>query len=159
MTNQRNEAEVLAIKLQAGLATVADAVAWADQQIEIEDDPNEIVLDISMASKRLSMDVAAMLQNLPGEVNMAIVLRNLFESIKSALQSDSRTTWVGINAIFQLANSSILPEGRFAEAACWFDNQMYFISDGTFSGTQKEAIAEVLRQMEKALEELEDEVK
>lgn len=156
MTNQRNEAEALAIKLQIGLATVADAVVWADQQIAKEDIPHPLLLDVSMASKHNFADVAAMLRKLPGEANMPIVLRDVFESIKHALQSESQAVEIGTEAIATLVARSILPEGSFASAVFWFDCEMDLLATGYSShDTQEQVVSEGLRHMEEAMKELE----
>jgi hypothetical protein len=86
MSIQRTEAEALAACLELGLADVVDAVRWADGQILESDVPNKALCEVSMASHANNLDVAAILRQLPGEIDSSFVMRCLIERAAARLR-------------------------------------------------------------------------
>ena len=52
MPSLRTEAESLAIAVERGWLNVADAVRWADNQIELSDIPCSALCDVAIASSK-----------------------------------------------------------------------------------------------------------
>lgn len=60
------DAERLRLGLITGLATVEDAVAWADEMIRAAPGPDDALLEIGLAGRRGRKDVIALLGEVPG---------------------------------------------------------------------------------------------
>ena len=73
----KDEAETLRVAIAAGLATVADAVAWADRVIVAEPRPDPALLDISLAGRGSAAAMISLLRDVPGEVDRVKVVRGV----------------------------------------------------------------------------------
>lgn len=111
MASLRTEAESLAIALELSLLHVADAVRWADRQIELSDIPPSSLCDVAMASSKFPQDVAHMLRSIPGDCDYAgAVHLTLGYALKALKESTSDPRDVA-RALFDMAMASDLPEG------------------------------------------------
>lgn len=138
MPSQRTEAEAIAIALEIGLLDAADAVHWADRQIEISDVPHVVLCDVAMAASKFPQDVAHMLRSLPGELDhegaVQAVLRYAYESLVQ-----SKRTPLGVaSALFQLAMADDLPEGELKSHAWGYWDEIDMARDGGYYRSEAE---------------------
>ncbi|KAB2399921.1 MULTISPECIES: hypothetical protein [Bacillus cereus group] len=66
MINTKETAEVFRIGLQIGLFSKTDVITWADQTIELLDNPSNEIIEVSLSSNDKSVDIVSKLKNIKG---------------------------------------------------------------------------------------------
>jgi hypothetical protein len=148
MSIQRTEAEALAACLELGLADVVDAVRWADGQILESDVPSNALCEVSMASHANNLDVAAMLRQLPGEIEPSFVLQRLIERTVERLRRNPEQARSIASALCRLALNETLPPGSLRQNVWWF----YDAIDLAESRIIEETPAEIIQRMADTLD-------
>ncbi len=147
MPNQKEEAELLRHGLLAGVRTVADAVAWADQVIAADPKPDIAVIEVAISGLRHIADVIALLRDVPGECDPIVVIRRFMADLRSALAANPARGPEVARWLYQLATSGDLPEEHFGQEAYALEDWFALASSGTY-GTY----ADALRHLEAYLE-------
>lgn len=107
-----DEAELYRRGLEARYVTAAEAVAWADAQIEALPVPPISLFDVSLAGASDPHDIAVMLQPLAGERPLPALLAEQVRMMRHLLQLDpSRAramAWVARDWVLD----AVLPSGK-----------------------------------------------
>src|SRR5262245_44087250 len=88
MTDRKAEAETLRCGLLAGCASVAEVVAWADEMIAAETAPDIAIIEVSLAGRRAPVEVARLLEAVPGHTDGIEVRRQLIGQMLRLLNED-----------------------------------------------------------------------
>ena len=143
----RTEAEALAIALKFGLATVADAVAWADAQIAASDVPHVALCNVSMAATRYPQDVASMLRELPGEFDSEAAVRLALKYASSALRNGSIDPRDVARALYDIAIAGHLSNGDFERHALSFWDGIDLVRNGIGVKSESQIIDDMTRML------------
>ena len=130
MASLRTQAESLARCLETGLTDVADAVRWADRQIQLSDSPCGALCDVSMASSKFPQDVAHMLRSLPGDPDHQEAILLVLRRALVVLHEGSASAEVIARALFELAFAGDLPEGQLKDESWWYWDSLDLARDG-----------------------------
>ncbi len=152
MTNQRSEAEAIAICLELALAKVPDAIHWADSQIQLSDIPDVALCNVSMAWRNDSHEVASMLRQLPGRVDSAFVGRRLIECLAMQLKNDRSSARQVAFALYELSMDESLPAGPLRKEAWWFLDAFVLSESGYIKETTDQISEQMMAMLETALE-------
>lgn len=139
MVSLRTEAEAVAIALEIGLFDVADAVRWADQQIERSDTPEGAICDVAMSASKYPQDVAFNLRQIPGECERSIAVRLVLRCALNAFESGKRDPREIARGLFDLAYANDLPESAWA-----YWDAIDLARDGYCQETEQEITAHMI---------------
>jgi len=142
------EAETLRCGLLAGCATVDEAVAWADGIIAQEVMPDIAVIDVSLASRRTPVEVAALLEAVAGEADGITVRRRLMSRMLHALNQDPGRGDEIARWLYSLAARGELPEAEFGTEAYALEDTFDLARQG-IHGTVEGAVAELRTYLER----------
>jgi len=147
MTSIRTEAESIAIGLELGVVQIADAVRWADDQIEAADVPSPAICDIAMASSKSAQDVVLLLRSLPGDFDPEVVVQSNVRHLLIALRDLKFDPEFIAKALYDLADA--LPPGALKTQAGWYWDAIGLIRTGVAHETVDEIKADMLRHLSK----------
>lgn len=133
------EAELLRLKLIAGLTSVADVIAWADEVIRAAPEPESSVIDVALAGRKGPADVAALLREVPGSYDPVSAARGLLGAMLQDLERDPQRGRELAQTVYRLACAGELPEEHFGWEAFGLDENFYLVDVGAF--TEAEALA------------------
>jgi hypothetical protein len=103
MTIDPQEAEIKRLQLLAGLVSVAEVVAWADELIEKSDLPETWMMDLSMSSHAHVEDVIAQLDTLSAGCDHLAAIRIILGQMYRILLHDRGPARQFAKVLFQLA--------------------------------------------------------
>ena len=141
MVSLRTEAESVARALEVGLLDVADAVVWADRQIERSEVPHAAICDCAMAASRYPRDVASILRQVPGDYDQSQALRLLLRYALDALEQRKRDPRKIAHALFDLACAGDLPKSELKYHSWGYWDAIDLARDGYIHQTEKQVIA------------------
>lgn len=110
---RKEEAEALRLALEAGLASVADAVAWADGVIVADTPADAAVIEVALAEGRTSYEMAALLAAVPGVADPVRVVRRHLGDLLRALDRDLEHTRRVVARLATMAWDDSLADPRF----------------------------------------------
>jgi hypothetical protein len=113
LSGQKEDAEALRLDIQAGYATPADAVAWADRVIVEDPHPDDAVLDVSLAWRASAPDMLALLANVPGVADPVRVLRRHLGTMLRILDAEPGRVVTLANRLDILASRGQMPADIF----------------------------------------------
>lgn len=147
MPNQKEQAEVLRCGLQAGVRTVADAVAWADSIIAADPQPDIAVIEVACGGLRRPGEMVSLLREVGGESDRVTVIRRAMADLRSALLANPARGPEIAGWLYQLATTGELPEEQFGQEPYSLGDWFALASAGTY-GT----IADAVRALDAYLE-------
>jgi|SRR6516165_2695982 hypothetical protein len=147
MPRQKTEAEVLRHDLNAGIRTVAEAVAWADAIIAADPHPDFAVIEVACSGRRRPMDVIALLREVGGECDAVEVVRRAMANARVALRAHPERGPDVASWLFRLAVNDELPTEQFGVEPYSLDDMFQLARLGTY-GT----IPDALRELDEYLE-------
>lgn len=112
-SQRKEEAEALRLALLAGLASVAEAVAWADAAIMADARPDAAVIDVALAGSPTMYEMAALLAGVPGVADPARVIRRHLGDLLRALDRDLEHTRLVAARLYTMAFDGTLADPRF----------------------------------------------
>jgi len=145
----RNQAETLAIMVEHGLATVADAVAWADAMIADEEHPHWSLCEVASMVGGLEPDVAHALREIPGAVDSARVQQGLLRNLAQSLASDRSRAESIAWTIYQLAIDGLL-DGEIGEVALWASDGLELAWEGIIATPRDQIVDRMLAALQEA---------
>jgi hypothetical protein len=151
MNSIRTEAEAIAISLEVGFLRVADAVRWADHQIEMSDVPTSPMCDVAMASSRLPQDVAHSLRSIPGDCDKVAAVQLVLRYARNALMESSSDPRDVARALFDMAVADELPEGDLKSHAFGYWDDIDLARDSTIPQSEAEIVADMVRRIQEFL--------
>jgi len=140
LPGQKEEAEVLRHGLMAGCRTVADAVAWADNVIAADPQPDSAVIEVATSSGRRPADVSALLRDVRGECDSVTAIRRSMADLRDALTADPARGPHIARWLYELATSGELPDADFGSDAYALEDWFALASEGieTYEGAVEE---------------------
>jgi hypothetical protein len=153
MASLRTEAESLAIALELSLLRVADAVRWADHQIELSDIPPSSLCDVAMASSKFPQDVAHMLRSVPGDCDYIGAVRLTLGYAQRALKESTSDPPDVARALFDMAMAGDLPDGNLKYHAFGYWDAIDLARDGAIEQSEAEIVADMAQRIQEFLDE------
>jgi hypothetical protein len=144
MVPLRTEAEAVAIALEIGVFEVADAVRWADQQIEHSEVPEVVICDVAMAGSKYPQDVSFTLRQLPGECDRSLAIRLVLRYALEALEGAKRDPREIARTLFDLACANDLPESDLKHHAWVYWDAIDLSRDGYGDETEEQIAAHMI---------------
>jgi hypothetical protein len=121
MTDLKNAAEIWRRRLRDGLAAEAEVKAWADRLIDEMDQPDEWLIDVSMAAGKPELDEALKLA--PGEPDAVAVFAGIMASLRDLLARRPDLDSKIAKALFDMySNEDVLPREPPGEMAGFWDD-------------------------------------
>jgi len=142
------EAETLRCGLLAGCATVAEAVDWADALITATPAPDIAVIKVSLAGSRAPVEVAALLEEVPGEADGIQVRRQLMDRMRQLLDEDPSRGDEIARWLYRLASSGELRDELFGWEPYGLDDTFELARNRVY-GTHTEAVAQLRAYLER----------
>ena len=139
---QRDDAEALAIALEAGVVTVGEAIRWADREIESSAGASAEVIAVSLATKAAPAEVAHLLRSIPGELSRSQASRRALLYAKAALESGRASPTTIARSLHQMYWTGNVPCEDAGGTMAWLDEGFYLASEG-IAGTVAEVEAEL----------------
>ena len=139
---QRDEAEALAIALEAGVIEVSAAIRWADQVIEACSDPTSEVVAVSLATKAPAAEMAHLLRNTPGELSQPRAARRALLFMMMALESGRVSSKYIARSLYGMWLRGGAPCEDAEGAMSRLDDAFYLATEGMI-GTVAEAEVEL----------------
>lgn len=140
----KNDAEVLAVALEIGAASVADVVAWADARIALEDHPHWSVCELATMGASYEPDVARALREVPGVVDATRVRDELVRRLARALVEDRSRADRIASALYQLALANELPDEGLRAVAWWAWDALDLADQGLVQETRDQVVDAML---------------
>ena len=141
---QKNQAQVLAVALDIGAASVSDVVAWADAVIAVEEHPHWAVCELATMGASYEPDVVRALRDVPGVVDDQWVRGEVLRRLGQGLAQDRSRADRVASALFGLAMANELPEGELASLARWASDALGLADQRIIEQTREEVIDEML---------------
>jgi hypothetical protein len=140
----KDEAEELRRAIVAGVATVAEAAAWADRVIAGEAHPHPAVIAVGLAAARPPAEMVSLLGGVPGEADPTWVMRRLLGRMLRALDAAPARGAGLAREIDRMARDGDLPEEPFGSEAFLLDDAFELARAG-ISGSEAEALGRLRR--------------
>lgn len=131
-SQRKEEAEALRLGLVAGIASVADAVAWADEVIMADPRPDSAILDVSLAAKQPAFEVAKLLGAVRGPVDLERAARLLLGRMLRLLDEEPRRGGELAVSLYRLATNGALPDDRFGIEPYFLDDEFDLVRQGIY---------------------------
>jgi hypothetical protein len=132
MSLAREDAEVLAIAIEQGLAAPREAIDWACSLIVEEANPSAPLVDLAGAIRPHPQDVVHILREFPGDADQTRVFRRILRRFREAALARPEA-WARLTrALEQMVLSHQVPEALAAQAFR-FDDQRLLAEQGIFS--------------------------
>lgn len=112
----RNQAEAIAIGLEAGALVVADAVEWADAVIDAEAVPPPAVCEVATMGGAPLRDVIDMLRRIPGPSDRAVAEVLLVWRLARLIRKAPSRARVAADALYQFSLSGIVKDQKLRAA-------------------------------------------
>jgi hypothetical protein len=141
MPNQKEQAEVLRYGLQAGVRTVADAVAWADSIIAADPQPDIAVIEVACGGRRPAHEMVSLLRDVAGQCDRVGVIRRAMADLRTALVANPARGPEIASWLYQLATGGELPEEQFGQDPYSLGDWFVLASSGTYGTTADAARA------------------
>jgi hypothetical protein len=142
----REQAEVLALVIEHGLAEPAEAVTWACQLVSEQEHPSEATLELAGALRPHFLDVLDMLRRFPGTADPVRVFRSFLARARDLVHQQPEA-WSRITiALEQMALRGEAPE-VLGDACRSFDDERLLAENGTY-GSVHEVRAELIAFLE-----------
>ena len=135
---QKNEAERLRLGIRGGWLKIADAVAWADRQIDQTPQPDLALVDLALAQNRTREEVVALLEAVPGSADSVAVMRCCLNDLLETVEREPRLAPDAARWLEAAANRGELPESEFGLEAFGLDDAFALAEQGTY-GTLEDA--------------------
>lgn len=139
-SQRQEDAEVLRLALQAGLASVADAVAWADAVIVADTRPDAAVIDVALSGHRTAYEMAALLAAVPGAADPARVVRRHLDDLLRVLDRDLEHTRLVVARLYTMAVDGPLADPRFDANHVRLITDEYDLASTGIYGTEAAAL-------------------
>jgi hypothetical protein len=146
----KNEAEVLAVALEVGAASVSDVVAWADAVIATEEHPHWSVCDLATMGASYDPEVVHALREVPGLVDQEWVRDELVRRLAQGLAEHHTRADRIASALYQLALANKLPEGELRSLAWWAWDALDLAEQRTIEETRDQVVAEMIAALSNA---------
>ena len=146
--NQKEQAEVLRYGLQAGIRTVAEAVAWADATIAADPQPDFAVIEVACSGRRRPREVVALLREVGGECDPVDVIRRAMADLRAALAADPARGPEIADWLYRLAVNGELPEEQFGLEPYSLGDLFELARAGTY-GTFADALRDLNEYLER----------
>lgn len=137
MPNYKEDAETLRFCMLNGWAAVADAVAWADGVITSSASPDASVIEVALAGRRSRLEVAQLLEDVPGDADSVRVRRRALRRMLHLLDERPDRGYALAHSLYELAVSGELPEDEFGSEPYALEDAF----DRTGVCTQRDAVA------------------
>jgi hypothetical protein len=152
IVSARTEAEVLALAIEIGALSVADAVAWADNVIEREEHPHGSICEVAVSARKYEPDVVAALREVPGEVDEGEVKRRLVRVLSDGLERDRARADQIARSLYQLALANQVDSERLRNTAAWAWDGLDLADAGMIEQTREQVIDEMIAALREAAE-------
>jgi hypothetical protein len=147
MPKQKEEAEILRYGMEAGVRTVADAVAWADTIITADPHPDFAVIEVSCSGRRRPREVVALLREVGGECDAVHVIRRVMADMRTTLSANPERGHESAASLYRLAVNGDLPGEHFGVEPYSLEDIFQLARSRTY-GT----LADALRDLDEYLE-------
>ena len=138
MDRLKNEAEHLRFGVCGGWLNVAQAVAWADDQIAQSVSPHPALLDVALARNRSREEVAALLDAVPGTADLTGVMRQCLADLLELVERQTDMARDVAKWLEVAANEGFLPASEFGGEPTELDDEFALAERGV-CGTVLEA--------------------
>ncbi len=139
MRNIKDEAEKLRIGLLGRWRTIPEIMAWADDILMSELSPPPQIIDLSMSKMRHPVDVAHLLDDIPGIVDRVAIMRECLGDLRSWMGDNTDRGEQAARYLYTLANAGMLPETEFGYEPYGFDDMFSLARTGVY-GTVMDAL-------------------
>ncbi len=119
----RNQAEALAVGLEAGALSVADAVAWADMVIAAEPAPAANVCEIATMARCTTQEVVDALRTVPGPCDRAVAEVLVVWRLARSLTADRSNATSIASALYKLALAGVVRDEGLRHAIRSYSQQ------------------------------------
>ncbi len=137
----KNEAEVLAVALEVGAASVGDVVDWADAVIEKQEHPHWSICELATMGSSYEPDVVRALREVPGTADGVWVRSELLRRLEEELTEDASRADRIASALYRLALAYELPEESLHSLAWWAWHALDLADQRMIEETSEEIVA------------------
>ena len=113
MIRQKDKAERLRIGIRGGWLQIAEAVGWADREIEQTSQPHPALIDLASAHNRAREEVVALLEAVPGSADLVSVMRWCLSDLLETIQREPALSADAARWLENAAHRGELPESAF----------------------------------------------
>lgn len=138
MDRLKNEAEHLRFGIRGGWLNVAQAVAWADDQIAQSVSPHPALLDVALARNRSREEVAALLDAVAGTADLTGVMRQCLADLLELVERQTDMARDVAKWLEMAANEGSLPASEFGGEPTELDDE-FALAERGICGTVLEA--------------------
>jgi hypothetical protein len=146
----RDRAASLELMLEAGIASVADVVAWADGVIASEPAPHWALCELSLMGTKRSADVVVALRDVPGVANPEVVAALIAHMLARILEADRSRADAVAWALWCLHGGTALRDPDLRRLSAWVRDGLFCADDGSIEQTRADLIDDMLATLRKA---------
>jgi hypothetical protein len=122
MNSAPDEAQALAIALEAGAVTVSEVVAWADTQIAVVSDPESTLIELALAKR--APEALGFLHELAAGADPKAVAQLALGHLYRALERDSIAPERVAQSLEQMAMNGYVPDDVAGDEMASFDDRL-----------------------------------
>ena len=147
MNSDAQDAEIMRLRLQSGLSSVANVVEWADEVIATRDNPQEWLINLSLSRTANPHDVVSILYSIAKGADRYAAIRTLLGEMFDVIIVDRGRARTFANALYQLAIENAYefpPDLRFING---IDDEFCLATEGIYKTLDQEIddFTEILR--------------
>lgn len=153
ISKQKEQAEIFRQLIITGCMNVGEAVAWADSIINMNANPDEEIIAISLSSSKPKVEVTSLLHKVKGEYNSVDVIRKSMVKIQKVLVKEPIRGYEIAKWLIQLAESGELPEKEFnSEPYGILDS--FDLARNEIYGTEQEAFSRLIIYIQEQIDKI-----
>jgi hypothetical protein len=134
-------ADELALALELGLATVDEVIAWADARIAEMESPPYAFIEVAMARRAPTSEIAHLLRTIPGPRDPQAVAMGILGRLGRSVRSGETSARQAASLLYGMSLRDELPES-VAEETSRLDDAFCLALAGT-SGSFEDATADL----------------
>lgn len=131
-----NDADELAMALRLGLATVDEAISWADDAIIALDQPPYALIEAACASRAPTDELAELLEQVPGERDTELVARRVLTRMATSVRDGQTTPARAARMLYEMLLWGCSPGVDFEGEVNGLDHAFSLADEGIWGTTE-----------------------
>jgi len=128
--------EAKRLELIAGIVSVADVVAWADDLITQSDTPGDQLIRLSLSGDSHPFDVVSLLREMSGGCDAIMAIRSLLGRMQGLLVEDPSRARGFARALYEVAHEHFPDLPDDLGWLCGIDEDFYLAEEGIWTHAQ-----------------------
>lgn len=114
MLNLKEQAEVYKLGLLIGYFKIEDVILWADFVIENDENPNLVIIDVSLSGKKGINEVVSQLGNINGKIDINTPVKTILGLLYKDLVNENISVYEIARKLYVLSNN--IPSDSLGDA-------------------------------------------